>query len=95
MMKYRPKYKQLSDGRFRAPLHYRAMYFIYKWFWISYFLMRYGPLTETQHTLDAYGPVMEIEYKDSKGRHIGHWSYGYFDPTFSYQGQPAIIKNKY
>jgi hypothetical protein len=28
----------------------------------------------------------EISYIDSKGREVGYWAYGYFDPRAPYQG---------
>ena len=31
------------------------------------------------------GTVAEIAYFDSKGKVVGYWAYGHFDPSFPYR----------
>ena len=33
------------------------------------------------------GTASEIEYTDKRGRVVGYWAYGSFDPTLPYQGE--------
>lgn len=51
-----------------------------------YVALRYGTLTE--HVTGTVGDCVpaEIEYRDSKGRVIGFWAYGYWHPDYPFQG---------
>jgi hypothetical protein len=50
------------------------------WHWI-----RFGKITQTIKA-DINGTACEIEYAGRKGKVIGYWAYGYFDPSGPYQG---------
>lgn len=69
---------------------------LYSFFWVTYFMWRFGVITEKRYHLDTWGPLLEADYRATKGKWkgqtIGYWAYGYFDPRFPYTGQPANIE---
>lgn len=52
----------------------------------TYVALRYGKLTEHVMIIFGDGTPAEIEYRDSKGRIVGFWAYGDFDPDYPFQG---------
>ena len=40
------------------------------------------------------GVVSEILLTGRRGKVIGYWAYGYYDPNFPYQGNPYELKIK-
>lgn len=57
-----------------------------KLFYKLYFKIRFGVITH-KITERIDGIPCEYEYFDSKGRLIGHWAYGAFNPNYPYRGQ--------
>lgn len=56
-------------------------YKIRLWWW--------GKLTYvTKDTMDAWGSRLETEYeiRDCRGKLIGYWAYGAYDPSLPYKG---------
>lgn len=53
---------------------------LYEW-------LRFGKITEHVKSVDG-GVASEIEYRDSKGKPIGYWAYGSFDPAGPYPLKP-------
>lgn len=51
------------------------------WRWI-----RFGTITEHVMGTAGHGIVAEIEYR-GRGKVVGYWAYGYFDPALPYQGK--------
>ncbi|WP_157649546.1 hypothetical protein [Burkholderia ubonensis] len=50
------------------------------WQWL-----RFGDITEMVRTIDG-GVVSELEYRGRRGKVVGYWAYGSFDPKLPYQG---------
>lgn len=44
---------------------------------------------ETRDTMDAWGSKLETEYEvfNRRGKPIGYWAYGSYDPNGFYQGE--------
>lgn len=61
-------------------------------------LWRWGPLTEhVTDSMDAWGAptVTEYEVRTAKGKLVGYWAYGNFDPSLPYRGIPVSNKNPF
>ncbi|WP_157657720.1 hypothetical protein [Burkholderia ubonensis] len=50
------------------------------WQWL-----RFGTITEKVKSVDG-GVPSEVEYSGRRGKLVGYWAYGYFDPKLPYQG---------
>lgn len=50
------------------------------WRWL-----RFGRITSTVKSIDG-GVVSEEAYYGRRGRLIGYWAYGYWDPSLPYRG---------
>lgn len=51
------------------------------WQWV-----RFGSITEKVVATAGDNVVAEVAYYGRKGRMVGYWAYGYFDPKMPYQG---------
>lgn len=47
--------------------------------------IRFGTITE-RVVCHIDMSAAEIEYTGRRGRRVGYWAYGYFDPNLPYQG---------
>ena len=55
------------------------------------FWLQWGKVYEgTYWMFHDQGLVCEMQYTNKKGKTIGYWAYGFYDPQFPYQGQPFI-----
>lgn len=58
------------------------------------FRLRFAPITErVVDTHDSYMPV-EIEYKDRRGRVVGYWAYGAWEPEGPFKGQIMTVQER-
>ena len=65
------------------------MKFVHEWY------LRIFKIELTMHvtgTAEDQVPA-EIEYRNSKGKCVGFWAYGSFDPSGPYRGQYNAVKN--
>lgn len=51
------------------------------WFMKKFFKFRYGVVTACIAGVEA-GHISEVAYKDLKGRLLGYWAFGSFDPSY-------------
>ena len=57
-----------------------------KTIWKIYIRLRFGTLKEVVSDAIA-GVACEVEYYASNGDLVGHWGYGYWNPSYPYRGQ--------
>jgi len=49
-------------------------------------LLRYGKITSRIVSYEC-NCISEVAFLDRKGRYVGYWAFGDFDPSLPYQGQ--------
>lgn len=54
--------------------------------WICWIV--YGHVTDAIKSVDG-GMASEVGYYDRRGRRIGYWAYGYWDPKMSWLARKA------
>lgn len=55
-------------------------------------LIHFPVTTRTTDTMDAWGSKLVTEYEvlNRRGKVIGYWAYGSFDPSLPYKGDECI-----